>query len=236
MSTDPGTPSLTTAFRQRTRLLHTQAERSGLVQEMLVGSVTRQGYALLIRNLLPAYEAMELALRSRRDSDMFRPIAQPQVYRAAAIKADLTSLCGASWLGVLPLLDAGRRYAARIETVAQGDGTRLFGHAYARYLGDLNGGQILKRLLTKTLGLGPDSLTFYEFPLIADIERFKSDYRRAIDEAGLHITRPEPVIEEAAVAFEFNIQVSEAVKAAVSQEAGALSDESHHLAPACGRA
>ena len=129
MSTDPGTPSLTTAFRQRTRLLHTQAERSGLVQEMLVGSVTRQGYALLIRNLLPAYEAMELALRSRRDSDMFRPIAQPQVYRAAAIKADLTSLCGASWLGVLPLLDAGRRYAARIETVAQGDGTRLFGHA-----------------------------------------------------------------------------------------------------------
>jgi heme oxygenase len=34
---------------------------------------------------------------------------------------------------------------------AEGDGTRLIAHAYTRYLGDLSGGQILQRLLARSL-------------------------------------------------------------------------------------
>ncbi len=227
---------LSAAFRQQTRALHTQAEKSGIVHDLLVGTMTRSGYALLMRNLLPVYEAMEEALECRRASPGFQNIANTSVYRAASIRADLSAICGAGWSDAVPLLGAGRRYAERIATIAAGDGFGLIAHAYARYLGDLNGGQILKRLLNRSLGLKSEALTFYDFPGIADLDSFKKDYRAGIDAAAHFIAEPKPVIEEAAAAFNFNIQLSEAVKAAVSHENPAVSDASDSPIPRLDRA
>jgi heme oxygenase len=207
--------SLSTAFRHRTAVLHGQAERSGVIQDMLRGRVTREGYALLLRNLLPAYQRMEAELERRRFLPAFRDVAHRAVYRAAAIEAVLSALYGRSWADTLPLLPAGQRYAQRIETVAGGDGTRLIAHVYTRYLGDLNGGQILKRLLGQSLGLESDALSFFDFPEIADMAGFKADYRNAIDRSACEIANIGPVIEEAATAFDLNIQVSEAVQQAL---------------------
>ncbi len=208
-------PSLSDSFRQRTSALHGQAERSGVVQDVLRGRVTREGYALLLRNLLPAYQGMEAELDRRRFLPAFHDVAHPAVYRAGAIEADLRALYGRLWADMLPLLPAGRRYAQRIDIVAGGDGTRLIAHVYTRYLGDLNGGQILKRLLSQSLGLGSDALSFFDFPDVPDMVRFKTDYRNAIDRAAGEIANIGPVIEEAATAFDLNIQVSEAVQQAV---------------------
>ena len=52
MTRDETKVSLAAAFRQRTRLLHTRAERSGIVREVLTGQVSRKGYSLFLRNLL----------------------------------------------------------------------------------------------------------------------------------------------------------------------------------------
>ncbi len=208
-------PGLSTAFRQRTSSLHSQAERSGIVQDMLRGRVTREGYALLLRNLLPAYEGMEAELERRRCLPAFHAVANRAVYRAGAIEADLRALYGRLWADRLPLLPAGRLYARRIETVAAGDGACLIAHVYTRYLGDLNGGQILKRLLGQSLGLKSEALSFFDFPEIADMDRFKTDYRNAIDRAACEIANIAPVIEEAATAFDLNIRVSKAVQEAL---------------------
>jgi len=94
---------------------------------------------------------------------------------------------------------------------AAGDGSRLIAHAYIRYLGDLYGGQILRRILARSLGLGAPSLSFYDFPAIADAEAFKAGYRAALDQAALEIEDCAGVVEEAALAFELNIAVSMAV-------------------------
>jgi len=236
MNSNVDTLSLSAAFRQHTATLHNQAEKSGIVQDLLVGRITHSGYALLIRNLLPAYDALEAGLSDRHAVPCFRRLADPAVYRASAIRADLSALCGAGWSHTLPLLGAGREYAARIAAQAAGDGYGLIAHSYARYLGDLNGGQILKRLLTKSIGLTPETLTFYDFPDIPDLDAFKGDYRAAIDEAAHSIAAIEPVIEEAAMAFELNIQLFEAVKAAASRETVAVPGAADNGAPAFGRA
>jgi heme oxygenase len=204
--------SLSAAFRQRTLSLHSQAERSGIIQDMLRGRATRLGYALLLRNLLPAYQQLEAALQQRTLLPAFREVSNPAVYRTATIETDLRALFGPAWADALPLLPAGRRYADRIASIAGDDGFRLIAHVYTRYLGDLNGGQILKRLLTRSLGLESDALSFFDFPAIADLDGFKRDYRGAIDRAADDIREIEPVIEEAATAFELNILVSEAVR------------------------
>lgn len=225
---DPGDPrqpprrnGLTAEFRKRTRSLHVQAERSGIIRELLHGRASRFGYALYLRNLLPAYREMERGLARQRDAPGVGIITQPALCRATAIESDLVILCGQHWHALLPLLGAGERYASRVKAAGEGDGARLLAHAYVRYLGDLSGGQILGRSLSRSLGLGFRTLSFHEFPDIADLEGFKLAYRDAIDRAAAAMIDVEAVIEEAAVAFQLNMDVSEAVHAVPERAEGA---------------
>jgi heme oxygenase len=201
-------------LRERTAALHAVAERSGIAREILRGAATRSGYALFLRNLLPVYQAMEHGLEARRDSPLIAPFARPPLYRAAALESDLVALCGDQWPASLSWLPAARRYAQRVDECAQGDGAGLIGHAYVRYLGDLSGGQVLARVLARSLGVGSGSLRFYAFPEISDIEQFKAEYRRALDRSAALPRDVDAVVEEAAVAFGLNIELSEAVQQA----------------------
>ena len=208
-----GAEGLAAALRARTRYLHERAERSGVVRAMLAGTATRASYALLLRNLLPAYQALESGLESHRTR--FPGLARPELYRADAIAADLAALQGGSWPDRLPLLPAGVRYAHRVGMAARGRGWPLLAHAYARYLGDLSGGQLLRRLLGRTLGLDPAELGFLTFPAVQDPAAVKAEFRAALDAAGREMVDAGPVVQEAAVAFRLNIHVAEAVQTAV---------------------
>jgi heme oxygenase len=201
---------LAAAFRVRVRALHDEAERSGIVQDILRRRGTAAGYALLLRNLLPVYRAMERGLERHRGGKLLRDLADPVVFRASAIESDVVVLAGAGWDHTLPLLPEAQVYARRIAEAAEGDGSLLIAHAYARTMGDLSGGQILRRLLAAIVP--PAALSVYAFPDIADMTTFKADYRAAIDRAGRVVANPEAVVEEAAVAFRLNIDLSEAVR------------------------
>jgi heme oxygenase len=198
--------TLTDLLRSRTRTLHVQAERSGIIADLVRGRANRHGYALWLRNILPAYEALERSLDAQRERAGMRAVADRAVYRAPTIEADLRALEAADWTK-LPLLDSGARYAERITTAATRDGGRLLGHAYTRFLGDLNGGRILSRLLGSSLGLGAEALSFYAYPEIDDLDAFKSAYRLAIDEAG-ESADTEAVADEALASFQLNIDVA----------------------------
>jgi heme oxygenase (biliverdin-producing, ferredoxin) len=213
---DHASPSIVTALYLRTRALHVEAERSGIIRDLLRGEATRDGYLLLLRNLLPAYQALEQGLARHRDSPALGRLADYRLDRAPALEGDLVALCGAHWSQGIPLLAAGDIYARRIAGAAEGDGTRLIAHAYTRYLGDLSGGQILQRLLTRSLDLQPSELSFYDFAQFPDLDALKTDYREAIDGAGALVGDPQAVIEEGAIAFSLNIDLSCAVKAMLS--------------------
>ena len=218
---EPGAPAgdLAHVLRERTHALHTRAERSGIINDVLCGKASRYGYALLLRNLLPAYRQMEAGLEQHRETPGVQAFARREVYRAQALEADLQALYGTEWARSLALLPAGEQYGLCVAAAAEGDGGQLIGHAYARYLGDLSGGQILRRLLARAPGLGSHELSFYDFPDISDIGAFKLNYRNALDQAAAEIADTESVVLGATSAFELNIEVSEAVQ----QAAGARS-------------
>ena len=207
--------TLTEALKERTWALHTQAERSGIINDILRKKADRRGYALLLRNLLPAYRAMEQALRLGRHRSIFRAFARPELYRTAWIESDLSALMGEKWHTDLPEFPAALLYAERLAAAAEGDGGRLVAHAYVRYFGDLSGGQILKKLLGNALNLPPEALSFYEFPGIADPAAFKTMMRDAIDGDVASSCVSEAVIDEALRAFEYNIAISQAVQDAL---------------------
>ena len=195
----------------RTRELHLTAERSGVTAQILRGSATLTSYALLLASLAPVYLEMERLLAARVDDPSLRRLVDPAVLRHDALTRDLGALLGANWRDQLAPPDESARYVDHVKAAAEGDGARLIAHAYVRYLGDLNGGQALARLLARSLGLPKSALSFYEFPLIEDLPSFREQYRAAIDQAGREIQDPDAVVEEAAIAFQLNIDLSEAV-------------------------
>lgn len=211
---------LVARLRDRTRELHREAERSGILRELLHGRASRAGYALLLRNLHPVYTAMEAMIVVHGGAPGVMRIAMHDLRRRDAIESDLRALAGPDWESALPLLPASGFYVLQIATRAQRFPGALIAHAYVRYLGDLSGGQVLKRLLAKTPGLGPEALSFYDFGDDVDIEQRTASYLTAIESAGQDVaSRIDEIAEEAAEAFRRNIALSEAVFEAV-QAAG----------------
>ncbi len=195
------------ALKHATKDLHAEAERTGFVGDLLRRRGSVGGYALFLRNLLAAYQSIEIGLNEHREKRGVRAIAYPDLYRSAALRSDLDML-RKDWGGVLPILPAGAGYAELAAHAGRGDGHSLIAHAYVRYLGDLSGGQILKRLLSESIQL--EGLSFYTFSGIYDVDEFKDRYRYAFDLAGeeLDASQRAEILEEAKRAFQANIDLS----------------------------
>lgn len=215
----PADLPLSQLMRERTSGSHSQAERSGFIADILHRKADRRGYALFLRNLLPAYEQLEQGLMQHADHPVIEVFVRCNLARSAALRADLARIHGADWECSLELLEAGSLYADCIAQAALTDGLLLVPHAYVRYFGDLSGGQVLKRLIGKSLSLPAEALTFYDFAMDAEI--LKDELRDAIDLAGTMTCDLESLIAETTLAFEHNIRVSVAVQANLADAAGA---------------
>ena len=77
-------------------------------------------------------------------------------------------------------------YTARLRKLGESEPAALLAHAYVRYLGDLSGGQFIRRRIAKAYGLSDGAGTaFYEFKqlggnsssTIGDMKKIKEWYR-----------------------------------------------------------
>ena len=219
-------PGLADRMRQCTAELHAQAERSGVVREILAGQISAARYALYLRNLLPAYRELERGLVHAHTHARAQPglgaLCRPEIFRAPAIESDLIRLTGRDGAERLPLLPEGVAYARRVAAAGAGDASLLIAHAYVRYLGDLAGGQVLRRRLAAVPGIGPACVAFYEFPQLDSPRAAARAYREAIDAAAVRLAAVDAVLAEAAAAFRCNIELSEAVARAPTSGADGL--------------
>src|SRR5690606_14813209 len=119
--------------------------------------------------------------RAMRSAD---PVGGVMVFdeleRVPALEADLLHLYGPRWRDLITIHPSTRRYVARLEEVA-GTGGGYLAHAYTRYLGDLSGGQVIKRMLERGYGFVDEGITFYVFPEIPKPKPFKDAYRARMD-------------------------------------------------------
>ena len=203
-SASASAPTLSQLLKTHTRSLHREAERSGVVRAILERTVTHNDYVLYLRNLHPVYRALERRITTWVDDEVRCALADPRLYRTRAIESDLESLAGPEWHIALPCLASAKSYANAIEAAGEEE---LIAHAYVRYLGDLNGGQIVRRILGETLGLGNEANAFYRFDEIVDIEGARVQFRRALDHCAATCTMAR-VVEHACDAFMHNIAMT----------------------------
>lgn len=198
---DAGT-GLAAALRAGTRAAHEAAERSSFVEDLMTGRLDAQAYATLVMQHHAVYTALESAGDRLRASGRDGGLVLDALRRVPAIEADLAALLGADWRERIVTLPATAVYADRIAQVGD-ELPRYAAHAYTRYLGDLSGGQVIKRVLQRDYGLA-EGTSFYDFPEIDRIKPFKDAYRELLDSLALTAAQRRDAVDEAVTAFRHN--------------------------------
>lgn len=202
--------SLSARIRNETSDVHDAAERSTFMTSLLRGDgeLPVSTYLQLLAQYLPIYTALEQVAVSQRADPTIAALADPALDRQAAIEADLVALGGPSWADAVAVTPAASAYADRIRTVADWPGG-FVAHHYVRYLGDLSGGQIIRRILRRRFGQTDDrGLSFYVFDGLVDggVE-FKKQYRQLLDSVPFDSDEADRVVAEARVAFSYNVEI-----------------------------
>jgi len=195
--------SLSVELRKATADVHRRAESSAFVERFTSGTVDRAIYSRHLRALQPVYTALEDGLTRHQHDPRLGAFFLPQLWRTSALEDDLRFLLGDGWRSHAPV-PAAVQYADRLNDISSRTPVLLVSHAYVRYLGDLSGGQMLRRLAAQNLGLEHDGLRFYEFPEIDSTGAFKNHFRRRLDELILDDVERDQVVDEAREAFRLN--------------------------------
>ena len=197
-------------LREGTKKSHTMAENTGFVACFLKGVVEKTSYRKLIGDLYFVYKAMEEEIDRlvQEDHPVIKHIGFKELFRRQTLEKDLEFYYGNNWLDQIKISESAKSYVDRIRLVANESPELLVGHHYTRYIGDLSGGQILKKIAKKALNLrGDDGLNFYEFKLIEDEKLFKKSYSETLNKLPIDQKIADNIIEEANEAFAYNMKM-----------------------------
>jgi heme oxygenase (biliverdin-producing, ferredoxin) len=200
--------NLATMLREGTKKSHTMAENVGFVKCFLKGVVEKKSYRRLVTDLYFVYSAMEEEMEKLKDHPIISQIYFPQLNRKQTLEQDLHYYFGANWKEEITISDSAKAYVARIHEIAQTQPELLVAHSYTRYLGDLSGGQILKKIAQKAMNLSEgEGTSFYEFAQISDEKAFKDKYRQAMNDLPVSMETAEQIVDEANDAFGMNMKL-----------------------------
>ena len=197
-------------LREGTKKSHTMAENTGFVACFLKGVVEKTSYRKLISDLYFVYKAMEEEIDRlvQEDHPVIKHIGFKELFRRQTLEKDLEFYYGNNWLDQIKISESAKSYVDRIRLVANESPELLVGHHYTRYIGDLSGGQILKKIAKKALNLrGDDGLNFYEFKLIEDEKLFKKSYSETLNKLPIDQKIADNIIDEANEAFAYNMKM-----------------------------
>lgn len=193
-----------------TKEVHEKAENTQFVKDFLRGRIRKELFKLGAVALYHTYSAMEEEIEKNKEHPQFAPLYFPtELHRHEALGRDLEYFYGPDWQSQISCSPATQRYVDRIHQVGEGDPVLLVAHAYTRYMGDLSGGQVLKKVAQRALKLPAtgEGLEFYQFDAIHSAKAFKQLYRSRMNELDLDAQTKQRLVAEAVTAFQFNMEV-----------------------------
>lgn len=217
------TSNLATKLREGTKKSHTMAENVGFIKCFLKGTVEKNSYRKLAANFYFVYSAMEEEMERHREHPVLSKLYYPQLNRKESLEQDLHYYFGPNWRDVVRPSEGGQGYVNRIREVSNSEPELLVAHCYTRYLGDLSGGQILKNIAQKAMGLQDgEGTAFYEFDEIPDEKAFKAEYRQAMDSLPIDDTQADRIVDEANDAFKLNMVMFEELEGNLIKAVGQM--------------
>ncbi len=170
--------------------------------QLLRGQLDRAGYVELLGNLHAIYESLEAGARQNAHLPELAALELTPLFRCRAIEQDLLVLHGPRWRDRRVLVAAAQDFASHLQALSRTAPLLLAAHAYVRYLGDLSGGQMLTRVVSKGLLLEPGhGVDFYDFGDAATVRQRKQAFRVALDALAGNETLAGQLVEEACNSF-----------------------------------
>ncbi len=203
-------------LKRETREVHTMAEKCAFMQGFLRGTASRETYVDYLEGMRRIYVALEAGLRANAGHPAVGTFCEPVVFRESAIRRDLEYFGGQPLSHSPNAVKALEGYTTHLARLTEYWPEGLIAHAYTRYMGDVSGGRVLARIVSKSLGLvegDTAGLAFYHFGELESIERFKRAFREKLD--ALEDREPElpaKLTEETIRAFRLNLSFFEAME------------------------
>jgi heme oxygenase/8-oxo-dGTP pyrophosphatase MutT (NUDIX family) len=211
LSSDLSIP-LSELFKDGSRGAHKSAERSLFLKDLFAGRLSIIQYAAFLRRLHQVYSTLEqigAELTSTGKSPLGSSVIDPSLARVPALENDLDILTP-NWRmdhATTPLISpAASAYCARIRSVTSKWSPLYVSHHYTRYLGDLSGGQIMSKILSRH-GYNNNQLNFYKFDTLGmNGNEYKQAYRNKLDQIGngMNAQERKRMLEEVNMAFALN--------------------------------
>jgi heme oxygenase len=168
------------SLRELTQTKHEEIEAMPFTQYMLSGNISNEDYAKFLYQMMHLYKTMEEVASNLNILDNMGDL--PRYYY---IKHDYEELVGESIKH--PILPATKEYCDYLREITNPN--KILGHMYVRYMGDMAGGQMIKKLV-------PGSGSFYDFKNLRDlVMKFRSKLS-------------DNLLEEAILAFNYNIAIT----------------------------
>jgi heme oxygenase len=195
---------LSSELRTQTLSHHKEAEGSEFMRRFMKGMLTESSYLDYLKEFLNIYSAMEEFLNTHQSDVNIQKIYFPELFRKNEIKEDIDFFSTRN--KEYHAMNYSLSYISHIKSLKKPN--LIIAHSYVRYFGDLSGGQILKKIVSKNFNLSDDNgVSFYNFKAINDINQFKEKYRRALDSLELKPDEKIEIIEEAKKVFQLNNQL-----------------------------
>lgn len=152
-------------LKELTKEHHRNAERSLFVKTLLKKQITAHQYYVYLKNQFIMYAALEHAAESL---GIFRGIEE--IKRETQIAKDLSELEIEYSFSHDEILSSATEYTRYIYEIRE-EREKLLAHIYVRHMGDLSGGQIIKRFV-------PGSGAHYDF--VIDPNELKEKLREKL--------------------------------------------------------
>nr|YP_009395192.1 Heme oxygenase [Bryothamnion seaforthii]ARW63960.1 Heme oxygenase [Bryothamnion seaforthii] len=200
--------NLAQQLREGTTKSHSMAENVSFVKSFLGGVVDKKSYRKLVANLFFIYDAIEEEIERNKNHTVVKAIYFPELYRKNSLIQDLIYYYGENWDELVQPSSATQVYVNRIHKIGITNPELLVAHSYTRYIGDLSGGQILKKIAQNAMQLSDNlGTSFYDFDLIENEQLFKDQYRKSLNNIPLTKLQIEQIIAEANIAFNLNMKI-----------------------------
>ncbi len=203
--------ALATRLRSETAELHREAEQRPFMQAFFAGTLPRDAYVEWLARQWHLYRTLEAALDSLPPGSPEHGLVPAALHRTARIEADLDHLNDRPWREQDHLTPATRAYVERIESVA-GFGAGLVAHAWLRYMGNVGGRDVLRRLVAASIGASEDDthgLSFTDFSAVGEIRPFFAAFHAGLDALPVSDEEKDRVVAEAAAGFRLNIALTD---------------------------
>lgn len=194
-------------------------EDDGFMADLMSGRRGRDDYIALIAQYYFVHTALEQAADQLIADEVVSRFVSPRLTRRTALEEDLEFLVGPHWREVIEPLPSTVRYAARLETIARTWPAGFIAHHYIRYMGDLCGCKIIRRVMQSRFGFQTNGVGFFLYDTIADPRDFKDRYRDELDAVGWDDHERARLLDEVDAAYRFSSELF----AELSETSGATS-------------